>query len=124
PPALPALTVTATLSTPPAPPAPPPADAFAGSTATHVGIAVSFACMARDGTQPYEFAGDFGDETGAKGAAVAHAYGSPGTKTATCTVTDAGGNHATFSVVVEIYPLPTVAAAVDRPNAGPGTQLT
>ncbi|TLZ91426.1 MAG: PKD domain-containing protein [Methanobacteriota archaeon] len=119
-----ANTVTVTISSPTSPPAPLAAHAFAGSTATHVGIAVSFACMARDGTQPYEFAWDFGDETGAKGAAVAHAYGSPGTKTATCTVTDAGGNHATFSVVVEIYPLPTVAASVDRPNAGPGTELT
>ncbi len=119
-----ANTVTVTISSPTSPPAPLAAHAFAGSTATHVGIAVSFACMARDGTQPYEFAWDFGDETGAEGAAVAHAYGSPGTKTATCTVTDAGGNHATFSVVVEIYPLPTVAASVDRPNAGPGTELT
>ena len=119
-----ANTVTVTISSPTSPPAPLAAHAFAGSTATQVGIAVSFACMARDGTQPYEFAWDFGDETGAEGAAVAHAYGSPGKKTATCTVTDAGGNHATFSVVVEIYPLPTVAASVDRPNAGPGTELT
>src|SRR5205809_187104 len=119
-----ANTGTPAISGPAPPPAPLAAHAFAGSTATQVGIAVSFACMARDGTQPYEFAWDFGDETGGEGAAIAHAYGLPGTKTATCTVTDAGGNRATFSVVVEIYSVPTVAASVDRPNAGPGTELT
>src|SRR5438034_615260 len=119
-----ANTVTVTISSPTSPPAPLAAHAFAGSTATQVGIAVSFACMARDGTQPYEFAWDFGDETGGEGAAIAHEYGLPGTKTATCTVTDAGGNRATFSVVVEIYSVPTVAASVDRPNAGPGTEVT
>jgi len=100
------------------------AHAFAGSNGAQVGTAVSFGCTAGDGTPPYEFAWDFGDETGARGAAVAHAYGSSGTKTATCTVTDAGGDRATFSVVVEIYSVPTVAASVDRPNASPGTELT
>ena len=119
-----ANTVTVTISSPASPPARLAANAFAGSTATHIGIPVSFACMAKDGTPPYEFAWDFGDETGVEGAAVAHAYESPGTKTATCTVTDAGGNHAAYSVVVEIYSLPTVAASVDRPNASPGTELT
>src|SRR6266480_655710 len=119
-----ANTVTVTISSPAPPPAPLVVHAFAGSNGAQVGTAVSFGCTAGDGTPPYEFAWDFGDETGAGGAAVVHAYGSSGTKTATCTVTGAGGDHATVSVVVEIYSVPTMAASVDRPNASPGTELT
>src|SRR5207247_4838834 len=59
-----ANTVTVTISSPTSPPAPLAAHAFAGSTAPQVGIAVSFGCMASDGTEPYEFARELGDETG------------------------------------------------------------
>jgi len=64
---------------------------------------------------------DFGDGTSATGAAVEHAYGTPGDRTVTVTVTDEGGNAATATRTITVgapaaapvpAPVPAPAAAV------------
>ena len=107
--------------------APPPsvqATASALPASTDVGLSITFSCGASDGTPPYTFFWRFGDDTTGSEPTMAHAYTSSGPKTATCTITDAAGQTAISSVAVQVYPVPTVAATVDRPNASPGTLLT
>ena len=104
----------------------PPATASASATpsATDVGRTVSFLCVASHGVPPLGVSWDFGDGAGGSGARVSHAYASPGEKTATCTVTDGGGNTVSDATTVQVYPVPSVIAAVDHPTAEPGDLLT
>jgi probable HAF family extracellular repeat protein len=90
---------------------------------TDVGRAVSFTCAASDGTPPYTFAWEFGDDLGGPGATATHAYAEAGTKTATCTVTDALGGTESAAVAIEVNSIPTVTASADRQAASPGTPV-
>src|SRR6266566_4970578 len=58
------------------------------------------------------------------GPPVSHTYGSTGTYTATCTVTDLLLSIATDSKNVVISPNPSVTASVNHNLAAPGTTLT
>src|SRR5919197_1126737 len=87
------------------------------------GGAVSFTCAASDGTPPYTFAWEFGDDLGGPGATATHAYAEAGTKTATCTVTDALGGTESAAVAIEVNSIPTVTASADRQAASPGTPV-
>jgi hypothetical protein len=81
-----------------------------------VGSAVAFSQDASDprglGAQTW----DFGDGSGASGAAVSHIYGAPGTYTVKATAADTGGNVAEVTRQITIKPVP--AAVVP-----PGVQL-
>src|SRR5438034_227356 len=90
----------------------PSVTAIADRTSAEPGTPITFTATPTGGSGGFSYNWGFGDRSSGDGAVVAHTY------------TDAGGNRATFSVVVEIYSVPTVAASVDRPNAGPGTELT
>ena len=100
------------------------AEATATALQTHVGTAITFACKAFDGTTPYSFEWNFGDAKGPSEAVTSHAYASPGTKTATCTVRDGAGDTATSQVTINVYALPAAVIGVDHPNASPGTLIT
>ncbi len=91
---------------------------------TDVGLSIDFTCTAADGMPPYAFAWDFGDGTGAAVDAASHAYDTAGSKTATCAVTDDERASATDSVTIQVFPLPSVMASVDRSTAEPGDSIT
>ena len=81
-----------------------PAAATAGSP-----VAMSAAAGDRMGSPALRF--DFGDGSGAGGAAVQHVYAEPGAYNVTVTATDAAGNAASAQRRVEVAPAP--------PGAGP-----
>jgi probable HAF family extracellular repeat protein len=90
---------------------------------TDVGVAITLACSANGGAAPYQFAWTFGDDSSDSGASVQHAYGSTGTKTATCTVTDGSSQQASSAATVVVNPAPSVSGHVDRTAASPGKAL-
>jgi len=67
-----------------------------------VGASASFAAAPSDLWGPVRTAWSFGDGTSATGTAVAHAYASAGTFTASVTATDAVGNAVTSSGTVQV----------------------
>jgi probable HAF family extracellular repeat protein len=96
----------------------------ASAISVTIDAAVSFQATADGGAGgPYTFAWDFGDQTTAMGEIVSHAYAEAGTKTASCTVTDASGATRTESMGVQVYSTPSVSAAVDHAAASPGSAL-
>jgi probable HAF family extracellular repeat protein len=102
-----------------------PAKALASGTpsTTDVDIAISFHCAAMDGTPPFAFSWDFGDNTTGVGETASHAYARPGTMIAVCTVRDGSGNLASSSVTVVVSFAPSVVAAVNREAASPNYVL-
>ena len=100
------------------------ADTSATTVATDVGLSVALTCRAIDGTPPYSYSWDFGDRAFALGETASHAYGSPGTKKATCTVADGSGNQANSSQLIEVSSLPTVTFSVDPDNGHAGSAIT
>src|SRR5205823_8180058 len=104
----------------------PPLQVSGGTSrpAANVNQSIDFSCFASDGMPPYAYAWTFGDGDSANGSTTTHAYRTPGTKTATCTVTDAASQMANVFTSVVISPEPAVAASVDHPAATPGTSFT
>jgi PKD repeat protein len=100
--------------------------ASASPSATDVGLAVAFTCAATGGTSPFSDAWTFGDGTTGSGSSATHSYSSPGSFTATCTVTDSFGTQASSPVSVQVAPAPSVSATVNRTSAAaaPGTSLS
>src|SRR3989441_7361893 len=96
----------------------------ADRSAADVDQSITFACSASGGTAPYVYAWTLSDGGIGAGPTVTHAFGSPGTYDATCTVTDLLLGIATDTKSVLISPLPSVAASVDHDLAAPGTVLT
>src|SRR5437870_10730685 len=99
-------------------------DVCSSDLSTDVGLSITFTCGVSDGTPPYTFLWTFGDDATGSESTMAHSYTSSGPKTATGTIADAAGQTASSSVTIQVYPVPAVAASVDRPNASPGTTLT
>jgi probable HAF family extracellular repeat protein len=91
---------------------------------TDVGVSITLQCDANGGTGAYEFAWDFGDQSSGSGATVEHVYDSAETRTATCTVTDGLGNHASSETTVVVNAAPSLTARVDRTAASPGRALS
>ena len=96
----------------------------ATSISTDIGLSIAFTCRPIDGTPPFAFSWDFGDRAFAVGEAVSHAYGSPGTKKATCTIVDGSGNQANSSTLIAVSLLPAVTFSVGPMHASAGTPLT
>ena len=67
-----------------------------------VAAPVAMAASATDTQSPVTITWDFGDGSQATGAAVTHAYGSPGTYTVTITATDGEANSATRSATIVV----------------------
>jgi hypothetical protein len=85
------------------------------------GESISFTVAASDpngGTLTYTW--DFGDATSGSGASVPHIYPSPGTYTATVTVTDAFGAKASSSTAVTVNPAIHVSAITMMLNTSNG----
>ncbi len=99
------------------------AQASASSSATDVGLSLTFTCVASGGQSPYTYAWTFGDGSTGNGASVTHAYASPGSKTATCTVTDYIGTQASSPYGVTVYPAPSVTVSVNHTSAAPGSVI-
>ena len=108
----------------PSPMSPLTASVSASPPAADLGQSITFTCTATGGTSPYVYAWTLGDGDIATGPTVSHTYGSTGTYTATCTVTDALLGIATDSKNVVISPNPSVSASVNHDLAAPGTTLT
>jgi PKD repeat protein len=100
------------------------ASVSAAPPAADLGQSITFTCTASGGTSPYVYAWTLGDGNIGMGSTVSHTYGSTGTYTATCTVTDVLSGVATASANVVISPLPSVTASVNHNLAAPGTTLT
>lgn len=75
-----------------------------------VGMEVTFTCTASNGVAPYAYAWSFGDGVAGYGPTVAHAYASAGTKTVTCTATDATGGLAHGTLAQTVSPALHVTA--------------
>src|SRR3989454_4396019 len=110
-------------------PDPTPMDPLSASVsadppAADLGQSITFTCTASGGTPPYVFAWTLGDGDIGAGPTVSHTYGSTGTYTATCTVTDVLVGIATDSKNVVVSPNPSVTASVNHNLAAPGTTLT
>jgi len=106
-----------------------PMDALSASVtadppAADLGQSITFTCTASGGTSPYVYTWTLGDSEIGAGPTVSHTYGSTGTYTATCTVTDLLLSIATDSKNVVISPNPSVTASVNHNLAAPGTTLT
>ena len=94
--------------------APPVVQSFSAPTNAVAGSPVSFSVSAADQLSPPVTANwSFGDGITASGGTVSHAFASPGTYSATVTVTDALGNSATRTAVVQ------VSAAQSKPPPPP-----
>jgi chitodextrinase len=98
--------------------------AEASRAAANVNQSVDFSCSVSGGMPPYAYAWTFGDGDSANGSTTSHMYRTPGTKTATCMVTDGASQMANAFMSVVISPEPAVAASVDHPAATPGTSFT
>jgi len=97
----------------------------ASASVTDVGLPILFTCDKTDRAAPYgpyAYLWSFGDGNQSAGERVSHAYGSPRTYTATCTVTEDGEN-ASASITVRVLALPTVQGTADRSAASPGTLI-
>src|SRR6266566_9235752 len=110
-------------------PDPTPLDALSASVsadppAADLGQSITFTCTVSGGTSPYVYTWTLGDSEIGAGPTVSHTYGSTGTYTATCTVTDLLLSIATDSKNVVISPNPSVTASVNHNLAAPGTTLT
>jgi PKD domain len=70
----------------------------------NAGQSTTLACTANGGAGPYSYSWVFGDGKTATGSPVVHSYGSSGSFTATCTVTDSNGVVATSSAIVTVNP--------------------
>src|SRR5207245_656821 len=105
-----------------------PMDALSASVtadppAADLGQSITFTCTASGGTSPYVYTWTLGDSEIGAGPTVSHTYGSTGTYTATCTVTDLLLSIATDSKNVVISPNPSVTASVHHNLAAPGKTL-
>jgi len=100
------------------------ASVSAAPPAADLGQSITFTCTASGGSPPYVYAWTLGDGDIGTGPTVSHTYGSTGTYTATCTVTDVLSGIATASKNVVISPNPSVTASVNHNLAAPGTTLT
>ena len=100
--------------------------AFASATppTTDIGLPITFRCAAIGGTRPYSISWDFGDGQSSSLSSATHAYASSGTKTATCTVTDHAGSHATSSIAFEVYPSISVTTTQSATLASTGDPIT
>ncbi len=87
------------------------------STATDVGVAVTFGASATDGVAPYSFAWEFGDGTSGTSASTTHAYATAGTFTVMVWGNDSahGSGHATLTV--QVNPLPAISTFVVSPTS-------
>jgi chitodextrinase len=85
-------------------PAPLAASSSANPATINTGQSVALTCTASGGVSPYTYAWTFGDTQTGSGASPTHSYGSAGTFTATCTVTDAHGLVASSSVIITVNP--------------------
>ena len=74
--------------------APPSLSAVSVPTSASINTAVGMAAAATDRWTPVSFSWSFGDDTGAPGDAVTHAFGTAGTYGVTVTATDGVGNAA------------------------------
>jgi len=104
----------------------PPVTAQASGTpsATDTGMAISFACNPIDGTPPYRFFWDFGDGSHGTDSTATRTFTVIGTKTATCTITDAAGKESKSSTTVLVNPVPSVTVSVNHAFAGRGAVVT
>ncbi len=77
----------------------------ASSNGAPVGTAIQFQASAKDGTAPYTFCWDFGDGSRSYEQSPSKAYSSPGSYTATCTVTDSVGitDAKSLQVIISSY---------------------
>ena len=91
---------------PPAPPTPPVASASGSPTSGLPGTTVSFtsagSAAGTSGSPIATFAWTFGDGATATGATVSHTYTTPGTFSASLTVTDGNGTSAAATVTIQI----------------------
>ncbi len=79
---------------------------------------ISFSCSASGGSGTYpSYAWAFGDGQAGSGPWTSHAYQTPGTFQAVCTVTDSASNVANAAAGVTVTPLPLAAAATVTPGA-------
>lgn len=92
-------------------------------SAANVNQSIDFSCSATEGMPPHAYTWTFGDGDSASGSTTSHAYRAPGTKTATCTVTDAASQIANAPISVVISPEPAVVASADHLAATPGRSL-
>lgn len=96
----------------------------ANPTATTASVPVEFTCEAKDGVSPYRYRWNFTERPPSSLPTDRRAWPSPGTKVATCTVTDARNANATARLEVVVAPQPVVLANADRLAARPDRPLT
>ena len=101
------------------------ASVTAGSNVVDVGQLASFSCTGLGGVRPYTYSWAFGDGNTGSGASTSHIYGTLGTMTVACTVTDALRTMATVSTeeIVATDPVITLFTAVP-PSLLPGDKVT
>ncbi len=98
------------------------ASASATPLATDIQQTVTFSSAIAGGQTPYAVSWKFGDGGSATTANASHAYTTPGTYTATFTVTDAYGQTVSHSLQVNISADPLVGAAASPKKAWMGNQ--
>ncbi len=89
-----------------------------------VGSSVEFTGSASDGTEPYSYSWDFGDDSTGTGETVTHTYSEEGEYTVTLTVTDDDSDTATATAEVNISEQSTPTYKPTADAGGPYEALT
>jgi len=85
------------------------------SSIVEVGEPASFTCTAAGGVRPYTYSWAFGDGISSTGNDTSHNYATTGALTVVCTVTDALGATAVYSIEVTVGSDPAITAFVVSP---------
>jgi len=80
---------------------------------------VTFNCTVTDGNAPLSFLMDYGDGSFGTDQVSSHVYTSPGSYTATCTVTDIDGDMDSDFVIINVANNPPVVNLTAVPTTGP-----